>query len=296
MERPASRNSGGIEAAAAALRRCGAALPILLTPGIAHAHASERGVILTLPTGRYILAAAAAVALTALLVAAGAAAAGAAPAAAAGAARGRRPSTAGSAAPRCWRWSRSASSGRAIRWRTCCRSPSGPCSGPAWRCQRCSLGNLWPAIEPWTAPATAAAPPARPAGLDRPRAPRRAGRRSPASSPSPGSSSSRWRRPTRRCSPAPCSATGSPSSPSPSSRARPGSPPARRSPSSSASSPASRRSGGSPDGRRLRLIAGLPGAQIAAMPPLAPGAAAFVALMLATVSFDGLSDTFWWLA
>jgi len=34
---------------------------------------------------------------------------------------------------------------------------------------------------------------------------------------------------------------------------------------------------------------------IAAMPPLAPGAAAFVALMLATVSFDGLSRTFWWL-
>jgi hypothetical protein len=51
-----------------------------------------------------------------------------------------------------------------------------------------------------------------------------------------------------------------------------------------------------PEARRLRLYAGLPGVQIAAMPPLAPGAAAFVALMLATVTFDGLSDTFWWLA
>jgi hypothetical protein len=51
-----------------------------------------------------------------------------------------------------------------------------------------------------------------------------------------------------------------------------------------------------PEGRRLRPVIGLPGAQIAAMPPLAPGAAAFVALMLATVTFDGLSDTFWWLA
>ena len=41
---------------------------------------------------------------------------------------------------------------------------------------------------------------------------------------------------------------------------------------------------------------GLPGAQIVAMPALGPGAAAFVALMLASVSFDGLRDTFRWLA
>ena len=41
---------------------------------------------------------------------------------------------------------------------------------------------------------------------------------------------------------------------------------------------------------------GLPGAQIVAMPALGPGAAAFVALMLAAVSFDGLRDTFRWLA
>jgi hypothetical protein len=45
-----------------------------------------------------------------------------------------------------------------------------------------------------------------------------------------------------------------------------------------------------------RLTLGPPGAQIAAMPPLTPTAAAFVALMLAAVSFDGLSDTFRWLA
>jgi hypothetical protein len=32
------------------------------------------------------------------------------------------------------------------------------------------------------------------------------------------------------------------------------------------------------------------------MPPLDPGQAAFVALMLAAVTFDGLSETFWWLA
>jgi hypothetical protein len=45
-----------------------------------------------------------------------------------------------------------------------------------------------------------------------------------------------------------------------------------------------------------RLTLGPPGARIATMPPLTPSAAAFVALMLAAVSFDGLSDTFRWLA
>lgn len=45
-----------------------------------------------------------------------------------------------------------------------------------------------------------------------------------------------------------------------------------------------------------RLMAGLPGSRILAMPPLSPGQAAFVALMLAAVTFDGLSETFWWLA
>jgi hypothetical protein len=45
-----------------------------------------------------------------------------------------------------------------------------------------------------------------------------------------------------------------------------------------------------------RLTLGPPGAQIVAMAGLTPTAAAFVALMLAAVSFDGLADTFRWLA
>ena len=47
---------------------------------------------------------------------------------------------------------------------------------------------------------------------------------------------------------------------------------------------------------RLRVMAGLPGAQVMALPPLTPSAIAFVTLVLASVSFDGLSETFWWLA
>jgi hypothetical protein len=49
-------------------------------------------------------------------------------------------------------------------------------------------------------------------------------------------------------------------------------------------------------GRRTRLMAGLPGTQVLALPPLTPSGAAFVTLALAAVSFDGLSGTFWWLA
>ena len=49
------------------------------------------------------------------------------------------------------------------------------------------------------------------------------------------------------------------------------------------------------DGTRVRHFAGLPGTQILAMAPLAPSAAAFVALVLASVSFDGLAETFRWL-
>ncbi len=49
-------------------------------------------------------------------------------------------------------------------------------------------------------------------------------------------------------------------------------------------------------GPRVRHFAGLPGTQVLAMPPLSPSAAAFVALVLASVSFDGLSETFRWLA
>lgn len=44
-----------------------------------------------------------------------------------------------------------------------------------------------------------------------------------------------------------------------------------------------------------RLMLGPPGAQILAMPPLGPSAIGFVTLMLAAVSFDGLRATFWWL-
>lgn len=50
-----------------------------------------------------------------------------------------------------------------------------------------------------------------------------------------------------------------------------------------------------PEGARIRHLAGPPGAQIIAMPPLTPGGGAFIALILATVSFDGLSETFRWM-
>lgn len=47
---------------------------------------------------------------------------------------------------------------------------------------------------------------------------------------------------------------------------------------------------------RVTMLAGPPGAQVTAMAPLAPTSIAFVTLILASVSFDGLSETFWWLA
>ncbi|MDT8857587.1 hypothetical protein RNZ50_21595 [Paracoccaceae bacterium Fryx2] len=49
------------------------------------------------------------------------------------------------------------------------------------------------------------------------------------------------------------------------------------------------------DGRRARLYAGWPGTQVLAMPPLTPSAVAFVMLALAALTFDGLRETFWWL-
>ncbi len=49
-------------------------------------------------------------------------------------------------------------------------------------------------------------------------------------------------------------------------------------------------------GRRVRHMLGPPGAQVLVTPPLSSSAAAFVALMLAAVGFDGLSLTFRWLA
>jgi hypothetical protein len=50
-----------------------------------------------------------------------------------------------------------------------------------------------------------------------------------------------------------------------------------------------------PDGRR-RIALGWPGAALAGRPPLPLGLVLFVLLTLATVSFDGLSRTFAWLA
>lgn len=48
-------------------------------------------------------------------------------------------------------------------------------------------------------------------------------------------------------------------------------------------------------GARARLMAGWPGTQVLAMPPLAPSAIAFVTLALAALTFDGLAKTFWWM-
>lgn len=45
----------------------------------------------------------------------------------------------------------------------------------------------------------------------------------------------------------------------------------------------------------VRHMAGLPGAQVLQGPPLPPSGIAFITLVLAGVSFDGLSETFWWL-
>ena len=46
---------------------------------------------------------------------------------------------------------------------------------------------------------------------------------------------------------------------------------------------------------RVTVMAGWPGAQVLRMPPLGPSEVAFVTLVLASVSFDGLHETFWWL-
>jgi len=49
-------------------------------------------------------------------------------------------------------------------------------------------------------------------------------------------------------------------------------------------------------GARVTVMAGWPGAQVLRMGALSPSAIAFVTLLLASVSFDGLHETFWWLA
>lgn len=50
------------------------------------------------------------------------------------------------------------------------------------------------------------------------------------------------------------------------------------------------------DGTRARLMRGWPGTQVLAMPPLSPSAMVFVSLALAALTFDGLAETFWWQA
>lgn len=47
---------------------------------------------------------------------------------------------------------------------------------------------------------------------------------------------------------------------------------------------------------RARLMGGWPGTQVLAMPPLPPSAMVFVSLALAALTFDGLAETFWWQA
>jgi hypothetical protein len=49
-------------------------------------------------------------------------------------------------------------------------------------------------------------------------------------------------------------------------------------------------------GKRLVLMRGWPGTQVLAMPPLTPSAVVFVSLALAALTFDGLNETFWWQA
>lgn len=47
---------------------------------------------------------------------------------------------------------------------------------------------------------------------------------------------------------------------------------------------------------RVRRCMGWPGTQVLGMAPLGPSGIAFVTLALAALSFDGLRETFWWLA
>lgn len=51
-----------------------------------------------------------------------------------------------------------------------------------------------------------------------------------------------------------------------------------------------------PAARRVQLFAGPPGTQIVMAAPLTRSAAAFVTLILASVTFDGLHHSFWWLS
>jgi hypothetical protein len=263
---------------------------------MAQAHASERGIVLTLPTGRYIVAAAAAVALTALLL----------------------PLAPRLPAPRPLRLpALPVPPVQATSWAACIlllalvalgfAGPRDPLANllplTIWTllwsglaCASIAFGNLWRAIEPWTGPATTLR---RRHGLTGAIGRSRHGA-------GPGGAGRRRIAWFELVSPAP-------SDPAVLARATllywlailvlatlEG-------PAWLAKGEALTLLFGfiakiaplwwQPEGpRRLRPRLGLPGAQIALMPPLALGAAAFVALMLATVSFDGLSDTFRWLA
>ena len=50
------------------------------------------------------------------------------------------------------------------------------------------------------------------------------------------------------------------------------------------------------EGRHATLKAGWPGTQILTMPPLSFSAMVFVTVALSSLTFDGLNETFWWLA
>jgi hypothetical protein len=51
-----------------------------------------------------------------------------------------------------------------------------------------------------------------------------------------------------------------------------------------------------PQGNQTRLMGGWPGTQVLTMPSLSPSAVVFVSLALAALTFDGLNETFWWQA
>lgn len=48
------------------------------------------------------------------------------------------------------------------------------------------------------------------------------------------------------------------------------------------------------DGATARMMRGWPGAQIVGMPPLSVSAMVFVGMVLGSLTFDGLIETFWW--
>ena len=54
------------------------------------------------------------------------------------------------------------------------------------------------------------------------------------------------------------------------------------------------RSGPYSSGPRARVMRGWPGTQVLALPPLSASAVVFVSLALAALTFDGLMETFWW--